>query len=516
MKKGFYKVLIIVMSVALIGLMVIQFYWLKLTFDSSKENFNTSVYQAMNNTVEKINKGELEMYYKQFEHVQKDFQNNQNKPEVFSTQAIKDSVGVTYVLFTRYILDRAMLPISGQYNDSITKADVYKQESLIKIPKDTSAIGVSPLNMNFEEAFKNSTYSIERLARIDAGTKPIEMRVSLEVIDSSFKKELKHRGVHANPELGITKVDSGDTKIKTHNFRLADTNYSIPLFYDKDEHPVYYFNAYFPQQVFAILGPIVPILALTFILTLIIISVFSLAIYYMQMQRNISEIKTDFINNMTHEFKTPIATINIASDALKNEKVTQNPEKVRYYADLIKQENKRMNSHVEMVLRMSKLERNQMEMNLQSVDMDSIIENALEPIRFIVSERSGTIFESYEADQTIVNGDSFHLENIVINILDNARKYSTGKPEISIRTYNDDRYFILEVKDKGIGMSPSVLRKIFDQFYREETGNIHNVKGHGLGLAYVKKIVELHHGAVWAESKLGEGSKFYVKIPLKK
>ena len=120
MKKGFYKVLIIVMSVALIGLMIIQFYWLKLTFDSSKENFNTSVYQAMNNTVEKINKGELEMYYKQFEHVQKDFQNNQNKPEVFSTQAIKDSVGVTYVLFTRYILDRAMLPISGQYNDSIT------------------------------------------------------------------------------------------------------------------------------------------------------------------------------------------------------------------------------------------------------------------------------------------------------------------------------------------------------------------------------------------------------------
>lgn len=516
MKKGFYKILIVVMSVALIGLMIIQFYWLKLTFNSSKENFNTSVYQAMNNTVEKINKYELDTYYKQFENVQQDFKSSKDKPEVVSTQAIKDSIGVTYVLFTRYILDRTMLPISGQYNDSITKADIYKQESLIKIPKDSSAQGISPLNLNFEEAFKNSTYSIERLARIDAGSKPIQKRISLEMLDSIFKKELKHRGIHANPEIGITKKDSLLTNVHSQHFKLSDTNYSIPVFYDKDEHPIFYFNCYFPQQRLTILGPVVPILALTFILTLIIISVFSLAIYYMQMQRKISEIKTDFINNMTHEFKTPIATINIASDALKNEKVTQDPEKIKYYADLIKQENKRMNSHVEMVLRMSKLERNQMEMNLQELEMDTIVEKALEPIRFIVSERSGTIFEQYDAEETIVDGDPFHLENIIINILDNARKYSIGKPEIFIRTSNDENYYYVEVKDKGIGMSPSVLKKIFEQFYREETGNVHNVKGHGLGLAYVKKIIELHNGTVWAESKLGEGSTFYVKIPLKK
>ncbi|WP_068597562.1 sensor histidine kinase [Vaginella massiliensis] len=518
MKKGFYKVLISVMSVALIGLMIIQFYWLKLTFDSSKENFNTSVYQAMNNTADKINKNELNTYYQQFANVQQDFEANKNKPEVVSTQAIKDSVDVTYVLFTRYILDKTEVPISGEYNDSITKADVYKQESLIKIPKDSSAqgLGITPLSLNYEEAFKNSTYSIERFARLDAGSKPIDKRISIELIDSIFKKELKNRGIHTTPEIGILKGDSALTNIRSKNFRNENTRFSIPLFYDKDEHPAFYFNVYFPQQNIAILGSSVPILALTFILTIIIISVFSLAIYYMQLQRNISEIKTDFINNMTHEFKTPIATINIASDALKNEKVTTDPEKVKYYADLIKQENKRMNSHVEMVLRMSKLERNQMDMNLQDVEMDSIIEKALEPIRFIVSERSGTIFETYQADRTIVHGDAFHLENIIINILDNARKYSIDRPEISIKTYNQGDNFVLEVKDKGMGMSPSVLKKIFEKFYREETGNVHNVKGHGLGLAYVKKIVELHQGNVWAESKLGEGSTFYVKLPLKK
>ncbi len=235
----------------------------------------------------------------------------------------------------------------------------------------------------------------------------------------------------------------------------------------------------------------------------------------MQLQRKSSEIKTDFINNMTHEFKTPIATINIASDALRNEKIFTDPEKVKYYADLIKQENKRMNAHVEMVLRMSKLDRNQMDMNFQEVNLNGIVQKSVEPIRFIVEERNGTIFEEYNAEQSFVKGDAFHLENIVINVLDNARKYSPNTPEIRVKTYNKDNNFLIEISDKGMGMSQNVLKKIFEQFYREETGNIHNVKGHGLGLAYVKKIVQLHGGQVWAESSAGKGSTFFIKIPLK-
>ena len=515
MKKGFYKVLIAIMSIALIGLMIIQFYWLNLTFRSGLDNFNNSVYQAMNATTEKINKQEIEKYYYKLNNVSKDLKESVDKPQVFTNQVIKDSAGVTYYYVTKYIVEKSMLPITGKYNDSLTKANIYTQEKVYKVDKDSTAKGVGNLSINLEESLRDGTYMIENMARWDAGSTPLDKRISYKALDSIFRKELHRYGIKATPRIGVITKDSLLTNIKSENFKENNINFVVPLFYDRDDHPAYNFTAYFPNQDFVILGDIIPIVALTFILTMIIVTVFALAIYYMQMQRRISEIKTDFINNMTHEFKTPIATINIASDALKNAKIISEPEKVKYYADLIKQENKRMNSHVEMVLRMAKLERNQMDLNIEEVNLNGIVQKGIEPIRFIVKERNGTIFEKYDAEKVFVDGDPFHLENIIINVLDNARKYSTGKPEIYVKTYNTDKHFVIEIADKGIGMSPNVLKKIFEQFYREETGNVHNVKGHGLGLAYVKKIVQLHHGEVLAESQPGKGSTFYIKIPLK-
>ena len=515
MRKGFYKVLIAIMSIALIGLMIIQFYWLNLTFRSGLENFNTSVYQAMNATTAKINKYEVEKYYYKLDNVNNDLKASVDKPQAFTSQIIKDSLGVTYAYVTKFVIEKSMVPISGVYNDSLTKANIYTQEKVYKIDKDSASKGIGNLNLNLEESLRDGTYTIENMARWDAGTTPLDKRISYKMLDSIFTKELHRFGIKATPRLGVITKDSLLTNIKSENFKEKNIKFTVPLFYDKDDHAEYNLTAYFPDQNYVILGDVIPIVSLTFILTMIIVTVFALAIYYMQMQRRISEIKTDFINNMTHEFKTPIATINIASDALKNVKIISEPDKVKYYADLIKQENKRMNTHVEMVLRMAKLERNQMDLNIEDVNMNGIVQKSIEPIRFIVEERNGTIFEEYNADKVFVEGDPFHLENIIINILDNARKYSTGKPQIKVKTYNTDKHFVVEVADKGIGMSPNVLKKIFEQFYREETGNVHNVKGHGLGLAYVKKIVQLHHGEVVAESEPGKGSTFYIKIPLK-
>ena len=515
MKKGFYKILIAVMSVALIGLMIIQFYWLNLTFRTGLDNFNTTVYQAMNATTTKINKYEVEKYYYKLNNINSDLKANVDKPHVFTSKTIKDSLGVTYAYVTKYVVEKSMVPISGLYNDSLTKANIYTQEQVIKIDKDSASKGIGKLNLKLEESLRDGTYTIENMARWDAGTTPLDKRISYKTIDSIFKKELHRYGIKATPKLGIITKDSLLTNIKSENFKEKNIKFIVPLFSDKDDKVEYSLTAYFPDQNYVIFGDLIPIVSLTFILTMIIVTVFALAIYYMQMQRRISEIKTDFINNMTHEFKTPIATINIASDALKNDKISSDAEKVKYYADLIKQENKRMNSHVEMVLRMAKLERNQMDLNIEEVNLNGIVQKSIEPIRFIVEERNGTVFEEYKADKVFVNGDPFHLENIIINVLDNARKYSTGKPEIYVKTYNADNYFVIEIKDKGIGMSQNVLKKIFEQFYREETGNIHNVKGHGLGLAYVKKIVQLHGGEVIVESLPAKGSTFYIKIPLK-
>lgn len=503
------------MSIALIGLVIIQMYWSKKVFTSHTEEFNGRVYQALNATVDRVNQEELQTYYQKFEDVHSDFKSSTDKPQVISSQMVQDSAGTTYLYLTRYVMERSAIPLSDEYSDSLTRANLYSQEKIVKINKDSGTSFIQNFSLNTEENFKNSTYTLERLARLDAGNRPIDKRVDIEFIDSVFVRELRIRGVQSHPQLALLKPDSALTNVRSEEFNLIDKEYTIPIFYDKDDRPQFLITTYFPDKQLSILGPIIPIVMLTIIFTLIIVSVFSLAIYYMQHQRKISEVKTDFINNMTHEFKTPIATINIASDALKNEKVINDNEKIKYYADLIKQENKRMNSQVEMVLRMAKLERNQMDINPQEVDLNDLVKKSVATMRFIVDNRNGTIFEDYQASRSIVEGDPFHLENTINNILDNARKYSKDQPKIFVKTYNEDGFVIVEVKDEGIGMSKSVLKKIFEQFYREETGNVHNVKGHGLGLAYVRKITELHKGRVYAESELGKGSTFYIKLPLK-
>lgn len=515
MRKGFNKILIILMSVALIGLVIIQFYWTQKVFVSHTEEFNGRVYQALNETAEEINKKELQQYYTRFENVHNDFKSSTDKPQVMSSQLIQDSAGTTYITLTRYILERSVVPLSSKYNDSLISANLYSQEKVLKIPKDSGANMIQNLSLDTEENFKNSTYTIERLARLDAGNRPIDDRIDIRELDSIFTQQLRKRGVQSHPQLAVLKADSTQTKVATEEFDLKDREYTIPVFYDNNDKPQYLLTTYFPDKQLSILGPIIPIVMLTIIFTIIIVSVFSLAIYYMQLQRNISEIKTDFINNMTHEFKTPIATINIASDALKNDKVISDHERIKYYADLIKQENKRMNSQVEMVLRMAKLERNQVDISLQEINLNELVKKSVSTMRFIVDNLNGTIFEDYRASRFMVDGDAFHLENTINNILDNARKYSGENPQIFVKTYNEAEMLVIEVRDEGIGMSKSVLKKIFDQFYREETGNVHNVKGHGLGLAYVKKIVELHKGQVYAESEPGKGSAFYIKLPTK-
>lgn len=516
MKKGFNKILIVLMSVALFGLIIIQFYWTQKVFLSHTEEFNGRVYQALNATAEEINQLELQQYYARFEKVRNDFESSVDKPQVMSSQLIQDSAGTTYITMTRYILERSVLPISGKYNDSLISASLYSQEKTVRIPKDSGANIIQNLTLDTEENFKNSTFTIERLARLDAGNRPIENRLNFKILDSIFTKQLRIRGVQSHPQLAVLKSDSTLTKIKSEEFQLKNKEYTTPIFYDNENQPEFLLSTYFPDKQLSILGPIIPIIMLTIIFTIIIISVFSLAIYYMQLQRSISEIKTDFINNMTHEFKTPIATINIASDALKNDKVISDQERIRYYADLIKQENKRMNTQVEMVLRMAKLEKNQIDIQVQEFNINDLVHKSVATMRFIVNNLNGTIFEDYRASRSIVEGDIFHLENALNNILDNARKYSKEKPQIYVSTYNEDDKVVIEVRDQGVGMSKTVLRKVFEQFYREETGNIHNVKGHGLGLAYVRKIVELHKGVVYAESEQEKGSAFFIKLPVKK
>jgi two-component system phosphate regulon sensor histidine kinase PhoR len=258
----------------------------------------------------------------------------------------------------------------------------------------------------------------------------------------------------------------------------------------------------------------VKILGLSLLFIGIIIAAFSASLYQLVRQKKISEIKTDFINNMTHEFKTPIATINLALDAIKNPKIISDEEKVKRYVKMIRDENKRMHGQVENVLRISRLEKNQIEISKDATDMHDTIEEAIEHIQLLVDDKKGKVTSHFNAISTEVLGNQFHLTNIIVNMLENAIKYSEGSPKIDVYTESTNKYFIFKVKDEGIGMGRNAQKYVFDKFYREHKGNIHNVKGHGLGLAYVKEIIESHQGTVYVESEKGKGSLFTVKLPL--
>ena len=270
----------------------------------------------------------------------------------------------------------------------------------------------------------------------------------------------------------------------------------------------------FPEKKRYILATISKILLLSALFILIIIIAFGSSLYQLIRQKQISEIKTDFINNMTHEFKTPIATINLAIDSIKNPKVIVDQDKILRYAEIIRQENKRMHAQVENVLRISKLEKNQLDLSKEVLDLHDIIEDALVHVDLIIADKKGYVNKNFKAKLSEILVSEFHFTNVITNILDNAIKYSENVPEIDICTENVGNNIILKIQDSGIGMSKMVQRKVFDKFYREQTGNIHNVKGHGLGLSYVKSIVEKHQGSVYVESEKGKGSTFIIKIPL--
>lgn len=250
--------------------------------------------------------------------------------------------------------------------------------------------------------------------------------------------------------------------------------------------------------------------------TLIIVVTFFVTIRALLRQKKLSEIKSDFINNMTHEFKTPLATISLAVDALKNEKVLQQPDKMAYFTNIIKEENKRMNKQVETILQAALLDKQRVQLNLKELHVHEVIQTAVTNIQLQVSEKGGQIDMKLSATNDLMLADEVHLMNLISNLLENAVKYSREQLHIRVTSQSTARYVRIRIEDNGIGMSKETLSRIFEKFYRAHTGNIHNVKGFGLGLSYVKTMVEAHQGSIRAESVLGKGSSFLLQFPLAK
>lgn len=248
--------------------------------------------------------------------------------------------------------------------------------------------------------------------------------------------------------------------------------------------------------------------------TIIITTAFFITIRTLLRQKKLSEIKSDFINNMTHEFKTPLATISLAVDALRNEKVSGDREKTNYFTGIIKEENRRMNKQVETILQAALLDKQEVQLNLKKLSAHDMIRSALHNITLPLQEKNGRIEVHLDAAKDQVMADEVHFTNLINNLLDNAVKYSKEDLLIRLGTSVQGNQLKIKIEDNGIGMNKETLSRIFEKFYRAHTGNIHNVKGFGLGLSYVKTMVDAHKGQIKAESAPGKGSTFIISLPL--
>lgn len=259
-------------------------------------------------------------------------------------------------------------------------------------------------------------------------------------------------------------------------------------------------------------------LIITLIALFLLISV-SIVVYIFRMlfrQKRIAEIKNDFINNITHEFKTPISTISLACEVLNDSNMLANEEIRSSYISIIEDENDRLKKMVDNILQLAQLKKGQLPMSIEKFDIHTVINHVCDIFSLQISTKNGSIIKELHADNSIIFADITHIENILINLIDNAVKYSTEKPKIIISTHGDKKHITISIADNGIGISPKNQKKIFEDFYRESSGNVHNTKGHGLGLYYVKQIIELHGGTISVESKENQGSKFIISLPYKK
>ena len=254
--------------------------------------------------------------------------------------------------------------------------------------------------------------------------------------------------------------------------------------------------------------------AITFMI--VILAAFFVTIRSLFIQKKLSEIKSDFINNMTHEFKTPIATISLAVDAMRNEKVQANPEKMAYFSGIIKDENIRMNKHVETILQAAHMDKEELELNLKPLHLHDIIKGAMDNHQLQLKDKSGEVILHLDAKSDLIEADEIHFSNLISNLIDNAIKYAAAAPIITVSTYLKGSSIFVTVADNGIGMTDETVKRIFEKFYRAHTGNLHNVKGFGLGMSYVKTVIDAHRGYISVASKLGEGSVFTVQMDLAK
>ncbi|WP_461138460.1 sensor histidine kinase [Spirosoma pomorum] len=381
-----------------------------------------------------------------------------------------------------------------------------------------------PANMSQAKAEANTDMIKGMLKGLLMSDRPVAERVNRLALDTLLRQTLIERGITIPFSYGVRTRQQPNflfTSLMAEPEQLNTNGYKAALFPTNLVETGNYLYVYFPTQQAFILDRLGFTFGASVVLILVILACFYIAISTIVQQKKLADIKNDFINNMTHEFKTPISTISLAVEMVQdqyggaNKAAVPEPDRLTRYMGIIRDETRRLGSHVEKVLQMALLDRGEIRLKLSQVNIHDVIERALNTIGLQIEQRQGEVDLDFEAENEIIEADDVHLTNIVYNLLDNAIKYSPDQLHITLQTRNLPDGISIKVTDKGLGMTKEQTNRIFEKFYRVPTGNRHDVKGFGLGLSYVRKMVEEHNGQIRVESQPGKGSSFEVILPYK-
>ena len=531
MKKKWFLLLIIMMLISIVGIICVQTIWIKRAVTIRNESFDRTVIECLKSAAESIERSRKANFINDYMFPNRDpYKNLQEEASSYmrmgSVSSINGNVSMSStVISSRYgeapVVIRKDTVFSSSDNRLIIPSPENPGEMQIVTPDQILNIELNGVYLKQKEylewlekrANEFLNMSDQMISEIYQWEKTMEL--DEREIEYALNRSFRYSGINTPFEFAVIKDGEvmGDKVRKAQKKDFLKSDYVVQLFADNIIRQDLNLSVVFPEKRNYVLGSMTWAMIGSLLFSLIIFATFAFSLYYIITQKKMSEMKSDFINNMTHEFKTPIATISLAADTITNPKVINDELRIRQFISLIKKENSRMNKKVETILTRASLDKQEIDFKFDNVSLHNIIEKAVDSISILVNQRGGKITLHLDAENPFIYGDPEHLYNLVNNLLDNAIKYSQDEPDITVQTLNDKQNIILKVSDKGIGMSKNVQNKIFERFYRQTSGNVHNVKGFGLGLIYVRSIVDAHKGTISVESELGKGSCFTVSMP---
>ncbi len=501
------KIIIALMSLALLGLILIQFYWIDNAIVLKKDEFNQKVGLAMRHIVHDLEKHETVENLRRNRVGRQLIHRKLREQQRMMLKHRREALRQREPRHRREKVYRdGNWRITEEYSDDSLSYQIIREYQ----EEDSNQMANALQNQSqyLDDIFRD-------LMQVDP-MRTIEDRVNSELIDSLLKKEFG--AFMINTKIDFAVFDYFGRNIieteKGHDMEnLRNSIYKARLFPNDLFGEPYFLSLYFPNQKTFLLKSMWITLSVSTLFLLLIIGAFAYTIHVIQNQKQLSIIKNDFISNMTHELKTPISTISLACEALGDKDISDDPGRKNRFLQMISQENKRLGMLVENVLKSSIWDKSDFKLKVSEVDIHEVIGEIAETMQVITEQKGGALSLSLQAKNHILQGDKVHLANIIYNLVDNAIKYSPDKIDIQISTSSTDRDILVEVKDEGMGIPREQQKKIFDKFYRVPQGNIHNVKGFGLGLNYVQNVIRNHGGEIRVKSQSGKGTSFQFNIP---